>query len=223
MSGVYRMMDEPCRLRITTEGTSPQHGFADRARPEPRGDRSVRTEDDISVELRVVGPPYRVFLSSGARSRIEREIIDMNLEFGEFRENGGRVYSHYQPGVDGIELISATGPGPGSTHGSVTMQLGNQTADELGPERDRLLVGTWHAEPQGGNEAPSDVDLRTWARGLERLNVERYIGLIVRPGEIGWTTPRFRAWVVSSGEPAWSISSDDDRGRFVCEPATVDY
>jgi hypothetical protein len=221
------MMDEPCRLRITTEGTSPPRGgFADRARPEPRGNRSVRTEDDIAVELRDVGPPYRVFLSSGARARIEREILDMNLEFGEFRENGGRIYAFYQPAVDGIELISATGPGPGSTHGPLSMQLGNQTADELGPARDRLLVGTWHAEPQepqDGNVRPSEADMCTWARGLERLNAERYIGLIVTPGEIGWTTPRFRAWVVSSGEAAWFISSGDDRGRFVCEPATVDY
>jgi hypothetical protein len=218
----YRMTNLPCRLRTTGEGASPQHGFAERARSEPSDRLSVRTEDDIAVELRDVGPPYRVFLANGARARIEREIIDMNLECGEFRENGGRLYSFYRPAADGVELISATGPGPGSKHGPVSMQLGERTADELGPARDRLLVGTWHSEPAEINEAPSDGDLRTWAGGLERLKAERYIGLIVRPGEIGWTTPIFRAWVVSSGEPASFISSGD-KGRFVCEPATVDY
>jgi hypothetical protein len=80
-------------------------------------------------------------------------------------------------------------------------------------------IGDWHVHPAcplGHVGEPSDTDMSTWLRELDRINLSRsttrYLGVIATAGPRGWSSPpRLHAWVVRR----------DARGQPICEPATL--
>jgi hypothetical protein len=80
-------------------------------------------------------------------------------------------------------------------------------------------IGDWHVHPTcppGRIGEPSDGDMSTWLRELDRIDrsrqATRYVGIIATAGPRGWSSkPRLHAWVVSR----------DTRGRPTCQPATL--
>ena len=80
-------------------------------------------------------------------------------------------------------------------------------------------IGCWHLHPTcppGRVGEPSDTDMSTWLRELDRIDrsrsATRYLGIIATSGPRGWSSkPRLHAWVVSR----------DNRGRPICQPATL--
>jgi hypothetical protein len=73
-----------------------------------------------------------------------------------------------------------------------------------------VRVGDWHSRPVR-DSIPSDADLAKWARHSDAADVLPYVGVVVTPGELGWTTPRFYGWV----------TREDDQGLLVCEPGKI--
>ncbi len=91
-------------------------------------------------------------------------------------------------------------------------------------ETDIRYAGSWHVHPGdvsrghvGHVGEPSGRDMGTWLGELKFLNkrvrsTTRYLGVIATEGRLGWKgRPNLHAWIVS----------EDDRGRAICEPATI--
>ena len=80
-------------------------------------------------------------------------------------------------------------------------------------------IGFWHLHPTcppGRVGEPSDTDMAVWRSELDRIDrnrsATRYLGIIATAGPRGWSSkPRLHAWVVSR----------DNRGRPICQPATL--
>ena len=184
----------------------------------PRGNGKVHLRSRGSSdfpELRSSGPRFTVHLPLSTEKKIEREILDARAGMGDV-ETGGVLYSLYRPNYERVLLHHATGPGKDARHARAELTLSSPKTVEAEfdewSERARFVeVGNWHSHPTEDAE-PSRSDLRNWAswRGLSGL--WRYLGLIVTPGELGWMTPRFHAW----------ITTRDEHGRLVTEPATID-
>src|SRR4249920_1227787 len=166
-----------------------------------------------AIELRD-GSGFSVHLSYGTRARIEDEIGDARRRFGEFVETGGWLYAQRPPVVDAY-ICRASGPGRESRHEPTSTRISSprtveaEFSDDL-VRAELCRVGCWHAhgwpDPQ-----PSDTDLRTWAKARSDFGLDRFVGLIATPGEVGWLAAHFHAWVTYRAD-----------GRTVCEPAILD-
>lgn len=90
-----------------------------------------------------------------------------------------------------------------------------------------VRVGDWHSHPSDDPD-PSDADLRAWSRHSDDADVLPYVGVVVTPGELGWTMSRFYGWVTredqacSSTSPAGSPRADrpwrPNQWRFAYSP-----
>jgi proteasome lid subunit RPN8/RPN11 len=70
-------------------------------------------------------------------------------------------------------------------------------------------VGEWHSHPTV-DATPSEDDRNSWA-AVWATGFLPYAAVIVTPGELGWTTPKFHGYV----------TLEDDDGRLVAQPAIV--
>jgi hypothetical protein len=149
-------------------------------------------------------------------SQIEKQIHYDNWRHYGGVETGGLLLSHYEPRTDPADayVVRATGPGSDSEHweSSAVLNAGTilrENADLI--EQGGLLeVGHWHSHRTRSFE-PSPDDLSCWSARWANQSGAPYVGVIVTPGELGWTTPNFHAWVTHR----------PSRGLLVCEPARV--
>ena len=67
--------------------------------------------------------------------------------------------------------------------------------------------------PTRGPRRRSTTDMTSWAKEAKATRSSRYIGLIAIPGGggLGWTAPRFRAWLLRSDGPGRDFSSEPAR------------
>lgn len=184
----------------------------------PRGNGKVhlqsRGSSDFPV-LRSSGSGFTVHLPLSTQEKIEQEILDARAYMGDV-ETGGGLYSLYLPNYERVLLHHATGPGKDARHARGRVKISSsETIEAEFAEWDKrarfVEVGDWHSHPVAG-AGPSRTDLDNWAACRERSGIWRYSSLIVEPGELGWMTPVFRAWVTTK----------DEHGRLVTEPATID-
>jgi proteasome lid subunit RPN8/RPN11 len=179
---------------------------------------SRRSRPDTSPELCETGSGFRIELSPGVCTAIEREIVAAMWQF-ESREieTGGYLYGFWPPDDDRVKIAHASGPGPTGEHGSGRVRLSDPSQVEADFAehlvRAKLVrVADWHSHPWR-YPIPSAADIRNWARASEEADVFPYAGVIAMPGEdVGWMAAQFAGWVIR----------EDDNGVLVCEPAVVE-
>lgn len=126
-----------------------------------------------------------------------------------------------------VEIESVIGAGPNAVReaDSVTYEAGDPPAAAFESElrdvfdvRNIRLVGRCHTHPISGDGRPSDGDLRSWGRLLDRLEEERgatQLVFLIGTMEGGDSGGVFRAawhpWVVQRSAT----------GSLVCEPASL--
>jgi proteasome lid subunit RPN8/RPN11 len=76
-----------------------------------------------------------------------------------------------------------------------------------------IRVGDFHSHPNG-NPQPSAEDRKGWASVLSASGRSRYVGIIVTPSPGDGSGPALHGWVTRT---------DGAPGRYVCEPARIDY
>jgi proteasome lid subunit RPN8/RPN11 len=179
---------------------------------------SRQSRSDASPGLRETGSGFRIELSLGVCTTIEREVVAAIWEFESPEvETGGYLYAFWPPDDHRVGIVHATGPGPTSQHGSGRVRLSDPSQVEAEFEQ-RLVqaragrVGDWHSHPWR-DPIPSPADMRRWGRASEEAGVLPYAGVIVMPGEdVGWMAPEYVGWVIR----------EDENGLLVCEPGKID-
>lgn len=167
---------------------------------------------------------YEVTLSHGTHAAIEEEIRDAYRAFQYERyETGGYLFGLNRPRHARSHLCHATGPGPGSLHGSRSMQLARAEIVEAElPDRLAHLryAGMWHTHPRGPL-TPSNADRDAWATLMERQGWSRHVAVIAGPGSegFGWSYPDYTAWVT---RPDYDPATGKRIGT-VCEPARIEF
>ena len=188
-------------------------------RPERVVDRSAAT-----VDLRSSPCGLTVHIGTRALQTIHEEIQAhrAGIEVLGY-ETGGGIFG---PPIRGWHTradvtVATVAAGPRRA-GQLEIAYGKIEATEATLIRDRSRlrrIGDFHCHPTcppGRVGEPSDTDMSTWLRELDRIDrsrsATRYLGIIATAGPRGWSSkPRLHAWVVSR----------DDRGRPICQPATL--
>jgi integrative and conjugative element protein (TIGR02256 family) len=142
---------------------------------------------------------YRVELREGARRAIER----LAKESQDGSETGGILLGH-GPEADGhIQVETAGDPGPHADRRPDyflrDLQHAQQLAERAWEKQKAIWIGEWHTHPMGG-EAPSPVDLATYARllSLSTLEFDVFVSVIVVPhARKSWEKPQLHPWVLS--------------------------
>ena len=112
---------------------------------------------------------FRVFLSEKAIEIIEEEIIYTAVDYPDgVVECGGWLWSAQDSNwfIDGLEVVEASGPGPGAVKTYDTMVLPTDYLLEMDElfRRDGLeLCGRWHIH-HGGSDQPSEADLNSFGQ-----------------------------------------------------------
>jgi proteasome lid subunit RPN8/RPN11 len=209
--------DEHELVRRYPERFRPGHSGGGSGRSRPRA--AVRSDE---VELRREPAQFEVHITPSVRAAIEEEIHHANWACGQQVESGGRLYALDAPTPGrGVFIVHASGPGASGSHAKTSARVSRPSeieaefSDTL--TRARLVeVGLWHSHPPGDDE-PSRQDLTTWTTARDTRGGP-YVGVIALPaGELGWTYPHFRAWLLEREfDPVRSKS-----GPPTCTPARV--
>jgi hypothetical protein len=211
-----RSSDAPARLRTATPA-------APVVRPRP--ERTVRREVAPTVARRSRPSGLTVTVGAGALETIHREIRAQRraIEEEQLETGGGLFGPPLRSWTTQAQVAIATVAAASRGRGEVEIAYGEIEATESslirvhGSHLRRL--GDFHVHPRcpvGRIGEPSDTDMRTWLSELDRIDhsrsATRYLGIIATVGVRGWSSkPRLHAWVVSR----------DNRGRPICEPATL--
>jgi hypothetical protein len=173
-----------------------------------------------SAELLETGSGFRIGLSSGVYTSIERAVAAAVWDFDSREvESGGWLYAHWPVDAtdESVVIVHASGPGSNASHGNGTVRLsdpGDVEADfDDFVARQRLVrVGDWHSHPSRDPE-PSPKDLSAWPQHADAVGRLPYIGVIATAGEdVGWMTPEYVGWVIR----------EDEHGVLVCEPGRIE-
>ena len=160
-------------------------------------------------EIRDVTATRTVRISARAANTMQAEVADFYGRrelYGMTRETGGSCMGRRQVPDRDIEITEAGLPGSDTRTGSGWLRLGAESWLRMHHDHaPRGLVenAAWHSHPPGSRGEPSRADLKAWQTNLETARkyygyqVDRFVGIIVTPGNTRGTDSTIHAWIVT--------------------------